>query len=1370
MSSALFNHNLKGARRDALVSHYLATHDFSSLPEGRSVATADDLYEYLLLDTKISDSVRTSRLAEAISSLQLYIHRGLEGYEGDLANDATQYLAKESFLDNWARYNKRYSTWAGKEKLRFYAGNYVEPSLRVKKTELFKTLEASLEAGKLSHNQIYNNIVKYIHDYQERADLEYISTVANEDTKEIYYIGRYNSYPTRFYWRKAKCDESENPTEWGEWYPLDSRCGAAIDNIVIPMVINNTLHIYWHTEELTQGEDGKAQKIHYYNEMAIDKSGVWSTTKKEALPDGASSAIRVDLPAIAKTHSTQALTVASLPILPWVEKGMICLDQAYDKDNKAMHFLCKDSDGFISVNTAYMVRQPVFSFVNYPNVVYGKKLRNLKNISKADAYSLYVKNGWVWLEYSCGEQPNKMSYQYLLGQNDEAVLQKEAGSGIISHHAIKFNSLDVSDDAHLDSLEYSPDRKHIRAQGYLNIGGAFEFELTISGNGKEITIHVISSALAMSILGKTVKSGETVVADGTKHVQSSPIVMSYKVVGTLNIHYQEVTTGDIAWDILPTQYGIVNSDQLTFVPPESSTSPAFGFAKVEHPYPMFDLTGWLAHIDDSTLFEYLYRYELQNSHHIGGMAAFSGHNGMYLWEIFFHIPYLIATRFSTEQNFEEAERWYKYIFNSAGYRDEDGHVLKDEHGRPLYWNCYPLQEDVSWDSAMTIPASTDPDVIATADPMHYKLAIFEHVLDLLIARGDAAFRQLERDTLTEAKMYYVQALQLLGPRPDIRVTNTWDSPTLEQAAGAIDKPTTRDGLPQSFAQWLRAGDRNEMGDGDFLPPYNDVLLAYWDKLDIRLFNLRHNLNLNGQPLDLPLFATPADPKELHRQQSGGDGVQGSVSPANDMDTGWRYPLLADHARNAASQLSQFGSNLLNALERRDSEQLTLLLQSQQIAVLDQQQEIAQKNLDSLTATLTSFNASLASAQLRKRHYTQLMNGNLSAQEQKGLTLRTESRGLTLASNGLAVAGGALSALPNTFGLANGGGDFGAPLYAASQVLQMVATANEQAAVINDISAGYQRRSEEWGLQSELADKDVEQMQAQIDSLNAQIAMQQKQILLTETESANAQAMYDLQSSRFTGQALYNWMVGRLSTLYYQLYDNTVPVCLQARKALTRELGSDKVDGLFNIPVWNDLYQGLLAGEGLTSELQKLNNVWLQQSALGLEATRTVSLATLRGEERGSLSTAISKVLLGTEDGSKLGKLTFREGIFSAVLDLSTLGLDSAYNDSSRRRFIKSISVTLPTLLGPYQDIEASLSGGGQMATLSHGMQDTGRFVTNFDDSRFLPFEGMELKKDVTTPLTLSIFNVKGSDEAAPNQRAIVENLSDIIFHIHYIMR
>lgn len=1377
MSISLFNQNIKEARRDALVSHYLATHDFSSLPEGRSVTTADDLYEYLLLDTKISNAVTTSRLAEAVSSLQLFIHRSLEGYEGELGDDAAQYLAKDAFLDNWDQYNKRYSTWAGKEKLRFYAGNYVEPSLRMRKTELFKILEASLETGKLNNEQVYNSLVKYMQDYQERADLEYISSCTNDDTNDIYYIGRYDSYPARYYWRKAKLDESNEPTEWSEWYPVDLKCSMATENVIFPIIINNILHIYWHTEELAQGEDTNAQKINVYNEMAIDKNGAWRITKKETLSEIKTLGKLINLPAIAKEHAAKTLAVASLPFLPWEEKGLICIDQSYDKENKVMHFLCQDTDKNLYVNSLSLVRHLNYLPITHPNIVYGEKLQGLENILNADVYALSVDNGSVILEYSMGEGDKKESYKYFVILNKYPALLLHGGGQIIGKEAKNIDSFEPTEYLINPKITYSDNKKHVSIiSGIISgiIFGTIDFEVTLDIDGKNFTVKCNSATDAILIPGSRVEEGES----KTFTINSDNKITFGTGYGTA-IGYLSFVLKDIypdveAWDVVPTKYGVVNSDQITLVPPENSTCPAFGFGYIEHNYPMFDLTGWLAHTNDSKMFEYLYRYELQSDKHIGGMAAFSGHNGMYLWEIFFHIPYLVATRFATGQRFEEAERWYKYIFNSAGYHDEDGHVLTDGNGQPRYWNCYPLQQDVAWDSLVTMPASTDPDVIANADPMHYKLAIFQHTLDLLISRGDAAYRLLDRDTLTEAKMYYVQALQLLGPRPDLRVTSSWDNPTLSVEAGKIENPATRsgEGTLLTFAQWLRAGDTNEMGDGDFLPPYNDVLLAYWDKLEVRLYNLRHNLSLNGQPLNMPLFATPVDPAELHRQQSGGDGVQGDVSSASNGDTGWRYPLLADHARYAVGQLTQFGSSLLGALERRDGEQLTLLLQTQQIAVLGQQQDIAQKNLESLTVSLESLNTSRDSAEMRKKYFDGLINGDLSATEIAGLTQRSSAIVANLVSTALVITGGALSSIPNTFGLANGGGDFGAPLHAAAQASQTSAMVLDQSATVSEITANYQRRKEDWGLQRDIADKEISQIESQIESLKVQITMQQKQISLAEMESANAQAVYDLQSSRFTGQVLYNWMVSRLSTLYHQLYDATVPVCIQAREALKRELGNNRMDGIFSTPVWNDLYQGLLAGEGLTTELQKLESVWIQNSANGLEAIRTVSLASLRGEKNGSLNDAVSLVLGGKADAAEVGKLHLdaETGIFSAVLGMSALNLAEDYGSTGRGKklFTKSIAVTLPTLLGPYQDIAATLSdSNGTVATLSHGMEDTGRFVVNFDDSRFLPFEGMD---PTSLKLTLSIFNVKGADDAAPNQRFIVENLSDIIFHIRYIMR
>lgn len=1227
MSVSLFNQNLKEARRDALVSHYLATHDFSSLPDGSSVTTAEDLYEYLLLDTKISNAVTTTRLAEAVSSLQLLIHRGLEGDEGELADEATKYLAYDAFLDNWDRYNKRYSTWAGKEKMRFYAGNYVEPSLRTNKTQLFKDFESLINQAQLTESNISDAIQNYFSAYNQFANIKYHSEISSSGIPVpgvVYIIGRAAS---EYFYQKVNID-SVGGYIFSEWFSLPFLSGKEIEA--------GNLTILTYPEKLIciLRENKRVQNT----EFLIN-------TTQDVVPPEYTTIISAYL------NENEKWRECNVPIYFEYQKDDITqLHLVIDRSNYG--------DAHIYVNNNNIIGEVIITHKQGG----GYKVKYLNSVDNA-AEMIITKVG------------SDVTYNV---KNNESIY-----IDVINNDSYEFHFPDKI-----------PDKQFL-----------FKANAAVQ--------HVF----------ETFASGMPYISEPT----------------------YEIAIGE------PDSEEEYRS--VSYISPEITPS-----------YNLF-----------KGVYGSLQSYEMQKSAVDSDAEVFKGAYGQYLWEIFFHIPYLVATRFATEQRFEEAERWYKFIFNSTGYRDEDGHNLTGDNGQTRYWNCYPLQQDAAWDSFTTMPASTDPDVIATADPMHYKLAIFQHTLDLLIARGDAAYRLLERDTLTEAKMYYVQALQLLGPRPDIRVTNTWDNPTLSAEADAIQIPATRseEGASLTFAQWLRAGDTSEMGDGNFLPPYNDVLLAYWDKLDIRLYNLRHNLSLDGQPLNLPLFATPVDPTELLRQQSGGDGVQEESSLMSlPVDTGWRYPRLADNARFAVGVLMQFGNTLLGALERRDGEQLALLMQTQQIAVLGLQQDIAQKNLDSLNASIEALNAVRSSAEMRKNYYDNLINGDLSAAEIAGLTLRSTAMATNVASLGTLIAAGALSATPNIFGLADGGGDWGAPLHAATQGTQIAAMAQDQSATISEITANYQRRKEDWLLQRDLADKDIIQSESQTESLKAQIAMQHKQITLAEEESANAQAVYDLQSSRFTGQVLYNWMVSRLSTLYYQLYDATIPVCIQAREALKRELGNNRADGVFSTPVWNDLYQGLLAGEGLTTELQKLENVWIQNSANGLEATRTVSLAMLRNEESGSLSAAIGNVLGGiSEADGAIGQLKLDDShIFSAVLDMSVLQLTSDYGltSSSKNLFIKSIAVTLPTLLGPYQDIAATLSDNkGSVATLSHGMQDAGRFVVNFDDSRFLPFEGMD---PTQLTLTLSIFNVKEAGDAAPNQRSIVENLSDIIFHIRYIMR
>jgi len=51
---------------------------------------------------------------------------------------------------------------------------------------------------------------------------------------------------------------------------------------------------------------------------------------------------------------------------------------------------------------------------------------------------------------------------------------------------------------------------------------------------------------------------------------------------------------------------------------------------------------------------------------------FKGDYSNYYEEVFFHIPFFIANKLNSNQLFEEAQRWYHYIFNPTANDETDG--------------------------------------------------------------------------------------------------------------------------------------------------------------------------------------------------------------------------------------------------------------------------------------------------------------------------------------------------------------------------------------------------------------------------------------------------------------------------------------------------------------------------------------------------------------------------------------------------------------------------------------------------------------------------------------------------------------------------
>ncbi|EBD9557959.1 toxin [Salmonella enterica] len=749
---------------------------------------------------------------------------------------------------------------------------------------------------------------------------------------------------------------------------------------------------------------------------------------------------------------------------------------------------------------------------------------------------------------------------------------------------------------------------------------------------------------------------------------------------------------------------------------------------------------------------------------------FSGANSLYFWELFYYTPTLVALRLLQEQNFEEANRWLKYVWNPAGYTE--GGIIQ------FYkWNVRPLEEDTVWDA--TPLDSTDPDAIAQADPMHYKVSTFMQMLDLLMARGDYAYRKLERDSLNEAKMWYMQALNLLGEEPEVRLNTQWTSPRLNDAASA-----TRPVGTALVLSALRAGDTQKLQGRTanslvtlFLPQQNEKLAGYWQTLRQRMHNLRHHLSLDGQPLHLPVYSQPGDPKELLRNAALAS--QGSQALPEAFMPLYRFPRMLESARGMVSQLSQFGSSLMSIIERQDAEALNGLLQTQARDLMVASIAMQSKTVQELDTEKTVLNTQLQGAQKRLNHFRRLYDENISPGEIAAMTLKTTSSVINVASQPLLVAAAAIETVPNIFGFAVGGGRWGGPLNAiglgmgiASQTLAIAADTTSQA-------ESYRRRRQEWEIQRDSADTEVKQINAQLSALvvRREAAVMQKNYL--ETQQSQLWAQADFMQRKFSTATLYSWLRGKLSEVYFRFYDLAVSRCLMAEMAFRWETN---VSGTSFIKpgAWQSASAGLLCGEALMLNLAQMEDAYIRQEKRALEVERTVSLAQtyqgLSGNKAFNLVAKLGEFLKnGSGNTGDAGNgLTLGAGKLSATIRLSDLNIAADYPDSitgtGKVRRIKSISVSLPALLGPYQDIQALLSYGGSIVmpegcnvlAVSRGMNDSGQFLLDFNDGKFLPFEGIPVTD--TGTLTLAFPN------ATLKQKALLESLSDIILHIRYTIR
>lgn len=681
----------------------------------------------------------------------------------------------------------------------------------------------------------------------------------------------------------------------------------------------------------------------------------------------------------------------------------------------------------------------------------------------------------------------------------------------------------------------------------------------------------------------------------------------------------------------------------------------------------------------------------------------------------------------------------------------------------------------------------NPHAIARLRIGAYEKTIVMKYIDNLLDWGDQQFTMYSRESIGMARLYYSYAENLLGPKPvDMGACSESFPVTFEDISAKYKNGSIPQFLIDMEHLSTSSEGANNTGTSTSSKPYNDLgyyfcipdnkqLMGYWTRVEDRMYKIQHCLNINGIAEPLPLFEPPIDPMELVRAAASGGNVSGVIGQLGQNLYPYRFKYVIAQAKEYVNMVNSLGNNLLSALEKSDGEALALLHNQQSSQLLNFGLGIKKKQLEGLQKQLDGMQKSQESTVYRKTHYANLISEGLIPAEITSFDLTAagmELQALSVGINGVAIAG---YLLPSIFGFSDGGMKFGDAINMGSSMLGTSAQILTESAGTLQTIAQYQRRSEEWALQEKTAEFQEQQIAQQIEQIQSTIEAKQQEILMQNQEIQQKSDELNFYKTKFTNQQLYQWMVSRISAVYFQAYSMALDMAIVAQSTYQYEL--DRDDTYISFNYWDSLHKGLLAADGLNLALAQLDNGYYQHHTRRLEIKKTISLKNLNPETFYKFSSGASNGLLPFELTEELFDRDF-PGHYC--------------------RKIKSVSLTIPAIVGPYQNIHATLTqntnmvvleadkdvvnyviyatapqksgtapneptqvqlrqdwASSQQIVLSNGEADTGLFVLNHEDPRYLPFE----ETGAVSAWTLSM--------PPRSNRLDFSTISDVILTVNY---
>lgn len=236
VAEPLKNH-LREQQRSALVAHLVARRP--------DIEEASDLFEHYLIDVEMNSCMKTSRIKQAISSVQLFVQRCLMNLEPNVE-------IGEVYAKQW-EWMKNYRVWEANRKIFLYPENWIVPELRDDKSPFFKELENELLQHEITQETAETVLVHYLGKLDDVAKLDVRAFFHQQEKGEapidvLHVFARTQTTPHVYYYRTYV-----DSAYWTPWEKIDVDIQ---EDHLLAVVWNRRLYLMWPLiEEEAKGAD-----------------------------------------------------------------------------------------------------------------------------------------------------------------------------------------------------------------------------------------------------------------------------------------------------------------------------------------------------------------------------------------------------------------------------------------------------------------------------------------------------------------------------------------------------------------------------------------------------------------------------------------------------------------------------------------------------------------------------------------------------------------------------------------------------------------------------------------------------------------------------------------------------------------------------------------------------------------------------------------------------------------------------------------------------------------------------------------------------------------------------------------------------------